>query len=34
MTDFIDEIIEERKAKNPAFKAMVDAALQRRPFGP
>jgi ribosome-binding protein aMBF1 (putative translation factor) len=29
-TDFLDEIITTRRAKNPAFKAMVDAALDRR----
>jgi len=30
MTDFLDEIIEKRQAKNPAFKGMGEAALQRR----
>jgi len=30
MPDFLDEIIEKRQAKNPAFKGLVDAALQRR----
>ncbi len=29
-TDFLDEIIEERTAMNPAFPAMVEEAHQRR----
>lgn len=29
-TDFLDEIIEERAANNPAFPAMVDEAYERR----
>jgi ribosome-binding protein aMBF1 (putative translation factor) len=29
-TDFIDEIIEERTARNPAFATMVDEAYHRR----
>jgi len=29
-SDLLDEIITERRAKNPAFEAMVDAALDRR----
>jgi ribosome-binding protein aMBF1 (putative translation factor) len=28
--DFLDEIIEERSERNPAFGALVDAALRRR----
>lgn len=28
--DFLDEIIGERRAKNPAFQAIVDVALERR----
>jgi transcriptional regulator with XRE-family HTH domain len=30
MPDFVDEVIEERHRKNPAFGTMVDAALRRR----
>lgn len=30
MPDFLDEIIEERQKKNPAFGTMVDAAVGRR----
>ena len=29
-SDFLDEIIEERSARNPAFPAMVDEAYERR----
>jgi ribosome-binding protein aMBF1 (putative translation factor) len=29
-SDFLDEIIEERSAHNPAFPAMVDEAYERR----
>lgn len=29
-SDFLDEIIGERRTKNPAFQALVDAARERR----
>jgi ribosome-binding protein aMBF1 (putative translation factor) len=29
-TDFLDEVIRDRTAKNPGFPAMVDAALRAR----
>jgi ribosome-binding protein aMBF1 (putative translation factor) len=29
-SDFLDEIVTERRVKNPAFQAMVDAAVDRR----
>lgn len=29
-SDLLDEVVAERRTKNPAFQAMVDAALDRR----